>query len=306
MSTLRTTPRLRPIETLEPRRLLSVTVEDGSIVFRGTEGQDQVAVWRNGAGDFVVWVDGQTQTVDGDNVNGFEAIGYGGNDVLRVDFNLALRATLDGGSGDDRLIGGAASDLMLGGDGLDRFYGNAGNDTLDGGAGNDQLFGADGRDTADYSDRTGNLNIQQFPASGSSNFGFAGELDDAEEDLLGLDVERVLGGSGNDRFVGGDQDNTFVGGDGNDTINGNGGNDALQGQGGNDSLFGGTGNDFLDGGEGDDSMYGQSGNDTLLGRDGNDRLFANDNARDTVNGGGDSDTATVDGADVVTGVETRA
>jgi Ca2+-binding RTX toxin-like protein len=62
----------------------------------------------------------------------------------------------------------------------------------------------------------------------------------------------------------------------------------------------------LDGGNGSDSLYGQAANDTLLGSAGNDQLFSNDNARDTVNGGDDSDVATADSLDVVTNVETRA
>jgi Ca2+-binding RTX toxin-like protein len=53
-------------------------------------------------------------------------------------------------------------------------------------------------------------------------------------------------------------------------------------------------------------MYGQEGNDNLQGQDGNDQLFANDNRRDTVNGGANSDIASADALDVVTGVEIRA
>ena len=293
---------LRNGETNSGGSLPGLSLSDGVLRFDGTEDQDQLAIWRNGAGDLVVWLDGNTQVVDGDDVSGFRGLGNGGNDVLRLDANLALRSTMEGGLGNDQLIGGALADLLLGGLNDDRLFGNAGDDTLDGGAGTDQMFGAGGRDTADYSSRSGNLFIRQNNESSSAGRG--GEAD--EDDLLGFDVERVLGGSGNDSFVGGDHNNTYFGGAGNDTISGNGGNDALHGQGGDDSIIGGSGNDFADGGDGNDSLYAQGGNDTLLGQGGNDRLFAADNARDTVNGGGNDDTGSVDGLDVVTSVETRA
>jgi Ca2+-binding RTX toxin-like protein len=164
------------------------------------------------------------------------------------------------------------------------------------------MFGGAGRDTADYSSRSGNLFITQNESS--TGLGRGGEAD--EDDVLALDVERVLGGSGDDRFNGGDGPNTYFGGDGDDTISGFGAADALHGQGGDDVIVGGFGNDFLDGGSGNDDVYGQVGNDTLLGQGGNDRLFSNDNARDTVNGGSGADAGRVDGLDVVTSIETAA
>jgi Ca2+-binding RTX toxin-like protein len=292
----------QPIETLESRRLFALTLDGSTLVFEGTDNADQLAIWRNGAGDLVVWIDGTQLIAEGDLVDDFHAIGLGGNDVLRVDFRLDLPSTLDGGAGDDKLIGGASSDLLIGGEGVDRFFGNGGDDSMDGGLGADQLFGAAGRDTADYSSRTGDLFINHFDAGGG--FGRGGEAD--EDDILGLDIERVLGGSGNDRFIGDERGNTFIGGAGNDLFVGKGGNDALLAGAGDDSIIAGTGDDFLEGGSGADTMYGQQGNDNLQGQDGNDQLFANDNTRDTVNGGANSDTATADGLDVVSNVEIRA
>jgi Ca2+-binding RTX toxin-like protein len=298
-----THPHVSPIETLETRRLLSLTLEGSTLVFEGTENADQLAIWRNGAGDLVVWIDGNQLIAEGDLVDDFHAIGLGGNDVLRVDFRLGLPSTLDGGTGDDKLIGGASSDLLIGGDGLDRFFGNDGNDTLNPGLGADQLFGAGGRDTADYSSRTDDISFNQFPDRPG---GFGRVSGDDGEDILGLDIERLVGGSGNDRFVGDERPNTFIGGAGNDLFVPHGGNDALLGEGGNDTLIGDAGDDFLDGGSGDDSLYGQQGHDNLQGQGGNDQLFANDNARDTVNGGSNSDIATSDGLDVVSNVEIHA
>lgn len=71
-------------------------------------------------------------------------LGYDGADVL------------DGGSGNDRLIGGAGNDRLrgrLGNDrldgesGNDTLIGDAGTDTLEGNAGSDRLYGSDGNDS---------------------------------------------------------------------------------------------------------------------------------------------------------------
>ncbi|MBV8685105.1 MAG: hypothetical protein JOZ90_02445 [Alphaproteobacteria bacterium] len=53
---------------------------------------------------------------------------------------------LDGGGGDDVLLGDAGRDRLLGGDGNDGLVGGAGDDRLYGGAGDDLLRGEDGRD----------------------------------------------------------------------------------------------------------------------------------------------------------------
>jgi hypothetical protein len=88
----------QPIEALETRRLFALTLEGSTLVFEGTENADQLAIWRNGAGDLVVWIDGKQLIAEGDLVDDFHAIGLGGNDVLRVDFRLDLPSTLDGGA----------------------------------------------------------------------------------------------------------------------------------------------------------------------------------------------------------------
>ena len=60
--------------------------------------------------------------------------------------------TLDGGSGDDRLVGDedwdapGGNDHLSGGLGQDTLSGGAGSDTLDGGLGNDALYGGAGSD----------------------------------------------------------------------------------------------------------------------------------------------------------------
>lgn len=70
--------------------------------------------------------------------------GGAGNDQLRV--AASSSGDLDGGDGNDLLVGAARGDTLLGGPGDDRLYGNTGADRLYGGIGNDLLDGAAGND----------------------------------------------------------------------------------------------------------------------------------------------------------------
>ena len=56
-------------------------------------------------------------------------------------------AYVDGGAGDDRIVGNGFGDTLLGGDGNDQLVGGSGADSLLGGSGNDSLSGNDGNDT---------------------------------------------------------------------------------------------------------------------------------------------------------------
>jgi Ca2+-binding RTX toxin-like protein len=185
---------------------------------------------------------------------------------------------VEGGSGDDRIIGDDNPNTLLGNAGDDTLIGNGGNDVFDGGAGADAYHGGGGRDTADYTRRTEDLVIS---LDNAADDGAAGERDDVRGD-----VEIVNSGSGDDRITGSSAINTFRGGDG------------------DDDLDGGTGDDQLFGGGGDDVLTGSAGTDRLNGEDGNDTLFARDGTTDILNGGSGTDRARKDDADSVTGVET--
>ncbi|MEA2221565.1 MAG: hypothetical protein QOJ35_4191 [Solirubrobacteraceae bacterium] len=125
------------------------------------------------------------------------------------------RAILDGGAGNDTLIGGPFQD------------------TLSGGAGNDGLDGAGGTDTASFADHKGGMRVDLHARTATTARG--------ERDTL-ADVEDVRGGPGDDTISGDGATNQLTGG---------GGADDLRGRGGPDVLFGsGT----LDGGAGDDRL----------------------------------------------------
>lgn len=72
--------------------------------------------------------------------------GRDGDDVLDATASNVQSITLDGGRGDDTLLGSNGDDRMFGGDGRDRLRGGDGNDTMSGGRGNDRVYGQRGRD----------------------------------------------------------------------------------------------------------------------------------------------------------------
>ena len=75
----------------------------------------------------------------------------GGNDSFTATGNLAtlIQITVDGGAGDDTLLGSNGADVLMGGDDNDFIDGNQGNDMVFGGTGNDvfQWDPGDGSDT---------------------------------------------------------------------------------------------------------------------------------------------------------------
>jgi Ca2+-binding RTX toxin-like protein len=160
--------------------------------------------------------------------------------------------TLSGQAGRDRLTGASSVDTLDGGDGRDLLIGGAGADTLKGGA---------DPDTVSYEDKDGTKAVA-ISLDGVRNDG-----EPAENDLIGADVENVIGSIGGD------------------TISGNAGrNDIDAGEAG-DVVNSGAGVDFVDAGTG------------------NDRIAARDGFADTIVCGAGDDQAVVDAFDTVEGCE---
>ncbi|MDB5318784.1 MAG: Delta-60 repeat-containing protein [Phycisphaerales bacterium] len=74
-----------------------------------------------------------------------EITGSGGDDFIDAS-SSSIPVYIDGGDGDDSILGGAAADSLLGGNGRDTLFGGRGDDTLAGGNGNDYLSGGPGAD----------------------------------------------------------------------------------------------------------------------------------------------------------------
>lgn len=226
---------------------------------------------------------------------GFNFEGRGGNDEIILTGLKNLENTrLDGGDGDDTLIGGTKS--------RDAYHGGGGNDvvkdvdaldipnTISGGDGDkDRLtfFGPHGvtYTNVDFEFITGTDHNDTIDSSGS-----------------GLKVE-VIGGDGNDTLTGSPDNDKLFGGRGEDVLNGLAGNDELFGEAGKDTLNGGEGNDTIDGGDEDDVANGGEGTDTIRGGAGNDALNG-DEGNDKLFGGTGDDTLTGgDGEDALDGEE---
>jgi Ca2+-binding RTX toxin-like protein len=112
------------------------------VVIEGTEGDDVISLSiQNGA----LVIDGLAAQVVianfelGDQI---QVMGLGGDDVIEANFVTAAGPTLslDGGAGNDVIIGGDGADLLFGGVGDDVLIGNAGQDVLDGGPGDNILI----------------------------------------------------------------------------------------------------------------------------------------------------------------------
>ena len=172
--------------------------------------------------------------------------GLGGDDVIST---TSAGADIFGGAGNDHIRGhgyGGLGESLNGGSGNDTILGLGGNDTLVGGSGADILDGGASSDTASY--EFGNSGLIAI-LDGRYSIYNAG---DAAIDIL-LNIENLWGTS-NDDFLGGD-DNSNI-------ISGFSGNDQLFGLGGSDTLNGDLGDDTLNGGAGADTLNGLFGSDT--------------------------------------------
>jgi len=203
----------------------------------------------------MIWLDAEGRPL----IEQFRVAGLGGDD--RLEFIEGLNAldlsdlmgrgrdfvgVLDGGPGDDTLIGSPARDRLDGGVGSDLLFGRAGDDRLWGdggegfgtdedvlfaGAGNDDLIGGQGTNELYAWSRDPNLG-SQFGVFVDLNSGSLHD-DSGDDDGDGfLDDEptapaRVLENTGLNRMVGSPHDDLLFGGTQVDFLYGNGGNDTL-------------------------------------------------------------------------------
>jgi Ca2+-binding RTX toxin-like protein len=251
--------------------------------------------------------------------------GKAGNDRLFGDKQATIQKAMTGGAGraranrGDWLDGGLGDDLLVGSSSRDMLLGGVGEDTLVGGAGDDHLSG-DGMsggllDSWDFK-------RVEVPFGKDSSAWHVG-LSDASISTAAEGGNDILyGQSGHDFLTAGGGDDLLDGGPGNDVIAGGQGNDTLHGGSDDDILMGDNldsagglksrshGNDLLDGGEGNDELHGNGGNDVLYGGLGNDNLKGDDSdlqgiegdaahyfGSDFLDGGAGNDTLQGGGAD---------
>ena len=226
---------------------------------------------------------------------------------------------MEGGPGNDIMVSGNGADDLRGGDGNDTMQSFSGPDTVRGEAGDDSVSagkeepatnsadvidGGPGSDKIPAVDADYNRGFDDdvsVSVDGQPNDGEAGEGDNV------IGIENFTVTANRATIVGSDAaDDIFVEANGS-TIRGMGGNDSLRAYDGNDTIEGGDGDDYLEGGFGNDVLTGGPGKDLFQGDRtesnvfavGSDQIFARDGVSEQVSCGIGSDTAEVDGNDVV-------
>ena len=174
--------------------------------------------------------------------------GSAGADIIHA---LPDGQAIDGGEGNDQLIGSSSADLLYGNNGSDLIQGFGGDDellvgggdTVEGGLGDDYLLyeGVGGTGTFDGGAGVDILDLSYATSSINITMGLAAPAGY----MTALNMELVAGG------------------DYNDTIYGTNGDDLLAGLGGADHLVGGAGDDLIDGGAGGDTIEGGDGIDEV-------------------------------------------
>jgi Ca2+-binding RTX toxin-like protein len=307
---------------------------DGALTLNGNGGDDTLTgmddadkgdTINGDAGDDTIYGGlGDDQITGGIGANTLN--GGGGNDTIEGTAVLASHIksdadglagvapsnnTMNGGAGDDLLIGGTGHDVMNGGSDNDTIHADGtGVYTVSGGDGNDTVFfqgaitapdqlggGAGGSDALELA---GDLTVKSDSFNpGARGFEqidlladitITGDGGDNVIDFSGLSIlphghqityldgaggdDTITGSNLGDHVFGGTGDNTLSGLDGDDTldVSASSGSNTLNGDAGNDTLIGGGGSDTLNGGAGDDTLIGGDG-DTLNGGGGDDTLF---------------------------------
>lgn len=118
------------------------TFVGGIVRVGGTDGDD-VIVLSDQAG--LLYQNGVNTGIAIASIDEIRVWGRRGNDTIEIG-NLHVRSYLNGGAGDDKIVGGSGSDFIFGGQGNDHLTGSAGHDFLSAGEGADRLVGSSGND----------------------------------------------------------------------------------------------------------------------------------------------------------------
>lgn len=282
------------------------------IIFGGVDQDDL-----DGArGDDVIWGDNGEVFLDG---------GLGGetrDPVRTLGPDLGDVDTIEGGDGNDRILGGAAGDLINDTGGNNIVLGDHGEidgtrvettdlqggaDTITTSDGDDIIFG--GADGDDIETAGGDNDI-----AGDYGVLVPGELSSTDTNQGGADT--IVSGGGSDNIIGGAEGDDIDSGGGDDFITGDSGiiqgtnvRSIDPGTGGADQIDSGGGNDSVIGGTAGDNIVSSGGNNNVLGDNGviNGRNITSQaigvGGADTINLGGGDDNVVggTAGDDISTG-----
>jgi Ca2+-binding RTX toxin-like protein len=208
-----------------------------TVIVNGTNGDDIIDVFGAGTSASVVGLPAQVNITNSEGANDNLVINaLGGDDAVTATTLPAgvIKLTVDGGAGEDAILGSQGDDLFRGGGSDDFLFGDNGNDRAEMGAGadvfqwnpgdgNDTLEGQDGADTMLFFGANISENINVFANGGRVLFtrdvaSVTMDMDDVES----IDF-RALGGA--DNIVVGDLTGTDVTQNGLDLRGPNGGGD---------------------------------------------------------------------------------
>lgn len=202
--------RQRGCEPLEPRRLLSATLEDGELVVIATAGADDIDFSARGS-DILVEVNGDAETFSVNDVDSIELRAGPGDDSIDL-HDLGIGVLVQAQAGDDTVIGGNGDDSIAGAGGEDLLKGGAGDDLISGCANDDTIYGNGGEDNL-----IGNQGLDVLYGNGGDDFIRARRGSDT-----------VFGGKGDDQLHGGWADDNVKGNPGDDDLTGGPDTDVLQ------------------------------------------------------------------------------
>jgi len=168
------------ITTLGAGTAITVTHTGSAALNIGTisDGYDTLSIDASGAsGAVVITTNSGSSTANNPNT----ITGGTGNDKL---VGGASANTLTGNNGDDTLVGAASADVLSGGDGADTLFGAAGNDTLTTGEGADTVTGEAGNDSIDLTETTSAADVLVYTSAvGSSTESGASRVAGTDNDL---------------------------------------------------------------------------------------------------------------------------
>jgi Ca2+-binding RTX toxin-like protein len=132
-----------------------IRIADRILFADDTWGGGDISIVRTGIDDVIVRVNDFSRQFDMDDFDGVLLRGNNGYDRITIDGSfgpIARKVTLEGGDGNDTLVGDSTNDVLRGGAGDDVLTGLGGADALAGGGGNDLLIGDSGADFHDGGD----------------------------------------------------------------------------------------------------------------------------------------------------------
>jgi len=154
-------------------RVLAVgtSVSSDNFVVNGDSAAETLRVTASGTDVLVTGLEAAV-AIRGNSADQIVVNGAAGNDTIEASGNLAIgpALVLDGGAGNDRILGSNGADILRGGDGNDFIDGQQGNDNAFLGAGND-VFQWDPGDGSDVIDGQSGFDTHRFNgAAANENF----------------------------------------------------------------------------------------------------------------------------------------